>query len=343
MTANLWNLWQEARRLRGCLVDLKTTTSRRRHPVDEDPFEIDPFVSDEAKLLSSKTIRLMSDKTQVFTTPDIPLVRTRHTHVMEVVANSVVASDMLGLNTNLIRAASWGHDIGHVPFGHQGEAWMAETMSLPFCHEVMGVVIAQKIERKGRGLNLTHEVLNAMMSHSGTMSQHAETEEARLLSFTDKIAYIFADLNDIGVRARYPLPEEIVKLANEFGSNQRERGSTAISALVVESNEIGHVSFEHSEFARKFKELRTRMYKVYIHVTQQNVARMMEPMIEYLEMLGLFDPYLLLAIMTDREVTEVLAHFMKDARVFSKLALSEIVPHLQKIGPIDLCDADMDW
>ena len=153
------SIWKKADSLRGCLSSLKTTESRRRRvpEEDEDPLTVaNRFVSDEAKLLSSKAYRVLGDKTQVFTFPKTPLIRTRKTHVMEVAACSAITSELLGLNTDLVRAAAIGHDIGHVPFGHQGEAWMAKAMGRPgFCHEIMGPVIAQKVERKGTGLNLT--------------------------------------------------------------------------------------------------------------------------------------------------------------------------------------------
>jgi dGTPase len=301
------------------------------------------FLGDEAKLLMSKAFRALRDKTQVFTFPLTPLIRSRQYHVLEVVANTVVACDMLGLNVELGRAAALGHDIGHVPFGHQGEAWLAKVMGKPFCHEVMGPVIAQKIERHGRGLNLSWHTLDAMMRHSGNTAREGMSPEAWVLRHADKFAYIFADYNDIVGRMKYPVSQELRGLMNEFGRNQRERGTTAISALILESAALGKVSFEESEIAQKFKRLRQLMYELYPRVTQQNVAATLEKVFEFLVQLRIGDPYLLLALMTDKDVDLIAHATMRDMQVFNQTAVSEIVPYLEDIGPVDLCDPDLDW
>ena len=345
MNTDITSIWRKADSLYGCLSHLKTTKGRRRYSEDEDPLKInDCFVADEAKILSSKAFRVLSDKTQVFTLPNNPLVRSRQKHVIEVSAVSVIASEMVGLNTALVRAIAYGHDIGHVPFGHQGESWMAKAMGRPnFCHEVMAPIITQKVERRGQGLNLTHETLEGMMRHSGTTAKEGMSPEAWLLRYTDKFTYIFHDVNDIIGRMRYPVSQELSDLVNFFGDDQRQRTTTAIAGLVIESAEFDRVSFEYSELAQKFKKLRTLMYEVYPHVTQQDVAETMGSVFEFLEMLRLGDPFLLLALMTDRDVLMIAREKMRDLDLFNKTALNEIVPYLGAIGTIDLCDPDLDW
>ena len=334
---------EKASSLRGCLSSLKTTESRRRDDHDDDPLPIDHFISDKAKILCSKAFRRMNHKTQVFTFPK-KLARTRQAHVMEVAAVSMVASDLLGLNTNLVEAAAFGHDIGHVPFGHQGEAWMAKVMNRPeFCHEIMGPIVAQKIERKGKGLNLTWHTLEAMMCHSGYTAKQGMSQEAWLLRYTDKFTYIFHDLNDIVVRAGYPVSQELLDLANVFGTNQRERTTTAISGLVIESAESGSVSFDKSELGQHFRRLRELMYHVYVRVTQQNVERIMCPVLEFLKMIDIGDPFLVLALMTDKDVYEIAYACMPNIDDFNLTSVSEITPHLQNIGEIDLCNPDLNW
>ena len=342
---NLKQIHKEAGSQRGCPSSQRTKVSRRLHAIDEDPLSgVSMFVSDEAKLLSSKTYRVLVDKTQVFTFPKTPLIRSRQAHVMEVSAISVVTAEILGLNTDLVRAGAIGHDIGHVPFGHQGEAWMAKAMGRPdFCHEVMGPIIAQKIERKGKGLNLSRHTLEAMMCHSGRMARPDMSPEAWVIRYTDKFAYIFHDLNDVVGRMRYPASRELLDLAAVFGSNQRERTTTAIAGLVIESASLGRVSFEHSPLGETFKKLRTLMCELYPHVTQQNVAYTMEPALEFLTMLDVGDPFLLLALMTDKDVAMVAAEPMKDMQVFNRTAVSEIAPSLRSIGKIDLCDPALEW
>lgn len=338
------DIWEKADSLRGCLSALKTTQSRRRvaRDQDEDPLCVENlFVSDEAKLLSSKPYRILSDKTQVFTSPRSSLIRNRATHTMEVVACSVVASELLGLNTDLVRAAAIGHDIGHVPCGHQGESWMARTMGRSeFCHELMGPVIAQRVVRNGRGMNLTWHTLQAMLCHSGKTIKPGVSQEALTLRYVDKFAYIFHDINDIVIRMKYPVCQEILGIADSFGKNQRERTTTAIAGLVIESSELGYASFEKSDLGQKFQRLRDLMYEVYVCVTQQNVEAVLRPVLDFLDMIKIGDP---LALMTDKDAISLSRESMKDMQAFNRTAVSEIVPYLQRIGKIDLCDPGLDW
>lgn len=343
---DIQTIWKKADSLRGCLSRLRTTGSRRRYAIDEDPLLVtDPFVSDEAKLLSCKAFRMLPDKTQVFTFPETPLIRTRQGHIMEVVACSVIASEILGLSTDLVRSGAIGHDIGHVPFGHRGEEWMAKAMGRPdFCHEIMGVVICQKIERRGKGLNLTWHTLEAMLRHSGSMARPGMSQEACVLRFADKITYLFHDLNDIVGRMGFPASCDLLDLAATFGNTQRERTTTAIAGLVIESAECGYVSFGESELGRKFHQLRKLMYdEIYPRVTQQDVGPFMEPVLEMLTTLKIGDPFLLLALMTDNDARNLANAQMRDMQAFNKTAISEIVPYLQDIGTVDLCDPDLDW
>ncbi len=344
MNPDIQKLWKDACSLKGCLQERRQETGRRKQDSDEDAFPMaeNPFVSDEAKLKSSKVLRNLAHKTQVFTLPRNSLVRTRRTHVDEVEAISVVAASMLGLNIDLTRAAAIGHDIGHVPFGHQGEHWMAKKMGKKFCHEVMGPIVVQKIERKGEGLNLCYETLDAMMRHSGNMARKEMTQEAWTLRYTDKFAYLFADYNDI-IRFQYPMKAELTQLMDKFGKTQRERVTTAIAGLVIESAELGHVSFEQSELAKDFQQLRQLMYEVYVCVTQQNVAETMESVFEFLSQLNVGDPFLLLALMTDNDVIDLSKQRMKDISDFNRTAVSEIVQYLPAIGKVDLCDPGLDW
>jgi dGTPase len=222
--------WKEAEECYGCLSHLKTIGSRRKYPCEEDEDRLcmrNPFQSDKSKLLLSKAYRVLWKKTQVFSIPESPLVRTRMTHVMEVVANCITISELLGLNTDLVEAAAIGHDIGHVPYGHPGEEWMKKNLPglADFCHERMGVITAQKIERAGRGLNLTWHTLEAMMCHSGNMAKEGMSQEAWVVNYGDKITYLFHDYNDIyhTTRGSYPWkPAGLEELVESFGSNQRE-------------------------------------------------------------------------------------------------------------------------
>ena len=334
-----------AEALRGCLAHLKTTSGRRRHAEDEDPFPMpNIFVSDEAKLLSSKAFRLLWHKTQVVTKPENPFIRTRGAHVMEVVADSIVVADMLGLNVDLARAIAIGHDIGHVPFGHPGEHFLAEAMGRPdFCHEVMGVIIAQRMERRGNGLNLTRETLEGMMCHSGNRAREGMTPEAWVVRYTDKFAYLFADYNDLDCRMRYPLPRDVHLLMREFGGTQRERTSAVMAGLIAESADAGRVRFEQSPVAKQFAELRSLMMGVYRRVTQQHLRYVMDPVLEFLTETGIANPFLMFALMTDDDVNMLFKETTKNFEHLQHTALRERLEFLPEVGEIDLCDPDLDW
>lgn len=343
-------LVERTRSLRGCLFHLQTPniSSRRRRPDNEDkedPFIMhDPFLGDLAKLLCSKPVRLLGMKTQVVTAPLSPLIRTRRTHTDEVVACAVVISNILGLNTSLAIAIATGHDIGHVPLGHQGEAFLAEAMGRPeFCHEVMAPIIAQKIERRGQGLNLTHQTLEGMMRHSGNLTKEGMSQEAWVVNYADKLAYIFADFNDIAGRMGFPVSAELRQAMNEFGESQRKRTTAAMAGLVIESAVLGKVSFKQSELAIKFKRLRELMYEVYPRVIEQNAKKIMEPVLDFLTRLGIGDPFLFMSLMTDNDVVNLASEPVKSMEHLRRTAVAEMLPYLEEIGKVDLCDPCLDW
>lgn len=328
----------------GCLSHLATATGRRRKSTSDSALAIpDNFRADEAKIISSKAHRNMSHKTQVITAPTNTMIRNRMTHTMEVTAVSVVIADMLGLNASLARSIAEGHDIGHVPFGHAGEKFIAAAMGRPdFCHEIMGVVIAQKIERAGAGLNLTHETLEGMLRHSGAKAKIGMTPEAWIVRFADKIAYLFADYNDIE-RMGYHPSAELKSAVEEFGTNQRERNTTAMCGLIIESAEAGKVEFIHSELAHKFNRIRTLMQDVYPRIAAQEPHHLMEPVLEFLTKRNEGDPYMMLTLMTDDDIAFLASKAMISFEHFRQTAISEILPHLEAIGKIDLCDPDLNW
>jgi len=341
------SLYREAQALRGCLARLRTKIGRRRYDASKDRQDVfilsDPFAGDIARITSSKAYRNLAHKTQVLTDPHNTFIRSRMTHTTEVVACAIVISEMLGLNTSLAQAIAFGHDIGHVPFGHQGESFLAEIMRQPnFCHENMGVIIAQDIERKGAGLNLTFETLEGIQCHSGCKARAGMTAEAWAVRYADKLAYIFHDFNDFQ-RVGHPIPRELQMLMDGFGSNQRERTNTAIAGLILESSEAGKVSFDHCDWAQKFAEIRVQMYKVYPMINVHNPVQLIRPVIEFLIKLDESDPFLTFALMTDKDVAYIASQQNKQMEHLRQTAIFEQLPFLRKLGSVDLCDPDMDW
>ena len=339
------SLYCKAESLKGCLSHLRTQTGRRRWPQKPGIFRLsDPFMDDEQAILLSKAYRNMAHKTQVFTEPTNGLIRNRMNHTNEVVANAVILADMLGLNVSLARAIAQGHDIGHVPFGHQGEKFLAKAMGKPaFCHEVMGVIIAQKIERIGKGLNLMHETLEGMESHSGNRAKEHMTPEAWCVRYVDKVAYFFHDYNDFERRG-FKVSKKLRRLVDSFGHNQRRRTRTALAGLMIESANKGKVRFEDSELARQFKELRTLMYEMYERVNRINPTDCLEPALDYVIKVAKdrCNPFLLFALMNDNDIIG-LTKKKPNMRSFKKTSGYEMLTRLEKIGPIDMCDPDLDW
>jgi dGTPase len=199
------------------LAHLKTNDKaalRRDLPENDDDNYMfsfgSPYLIDaQHKILPSKAIRRLDSKTQVLTGILNKHVRTRLSHTYEVISFAVLAARILGLNENLCYAIALSHDIGHPPLGHNTEKFISTISGKTFRHEIFAVVIAQKIERKGNGLNLTYQVLEGILNHSrGSDSlflPEKSTPEANLAMYADKIAYIFADINNI-----FPKPSSII-------------------------------------------------------------------------------------------------------------------------------------
>jgi len=344
----------------GCLSEKRTPdeSARRRYPpeldedarimvLDKDQFSNDAFL----KIIPSKAFRRLSSKTQVLTGNKNAYVRNRLSHTQEVAYNSNTIARILGLNEDLCYAIALGHDIGHVPFGHAGESFISDITGKKFRHEVFGVVVAQKIERRGKGLNLTWQVLQGILNHSRGKGSIERTEnifeEANVVMYADK-PYIWGDINDIFERTKtldYRDFPDIKKLADIFGKNHRERTATYIESLCCESAQKGYVSFQESEMAKTFFELKNLMYKVYNLVNLQNSDEILERLYGFLsktELIGGVDPALVFALMTDDDVLSLFGKVCINARDFNDCSVAEIVGHL-KGKNINFFDPDLNW
>jgi len=273
---------------------------------------LDPFFLDREKIRLSKSYRRLADKTQVFP-PDLHSnVRNRLIHTNDVVNLSSLYANILGLNVYLAEAIAHGHDIGHTPFGHLGERLICDISGKKFTHNVMSVVVAQKIERKGLGLNLSYETLEGILNHSrgsGNMNiDSSVTEESNLVMFSDKIAYTFSYLND-AIRVRYINKSKLPKVVKYFGKNQRERILKVSHYFIKESSEEGKISFSKSDTAKKFADLRAWMYENVYFTLDVDDYRI--KIYKDLKNISLFisnhfnnkiNPFLSIACMTDSEV-----------------------------------------
>jgi len=198
------------------------------------------FMRDRDRVIHSKAFRRLKHKTQVYISPTNDHYRTRLTHTLEVNQIAKTIGKGLGLNEDLIEAIALAHDVGHTPFAHTGEEVLNDLVPGGFRHNENSVRVLTKIERGslGRGLNLSHEVLDGVLHHSGfgVSKNYAETLEGQIIRLSDKIAYVQHDIDDsmrAGILREEDLPEKYIEV---LGSTHGAR----IAALVIDI--IEHVS-----------------------------------------------------------------------------------------------------
>lgn len=204
--------------------------------VYEEPCDLRTiYQRDRDRILHAKAFRRLKGKTQVFLAPEGDHYRTRLTHTLEVSQNARTIAKALRLNEDLTEAIALGHDLGHTPFGHAGERELNRICSDGFHHQLQSVRVVEKLEKNGRGLNLTKEVRDGIRNHS--TAGHPVTLEGKIVRLCDKIAYVNSDIDD-AIRGQVirekDIPECCVRV---LGSTLRERLNTLIHDIV--SNSMG--------------------------------------------------------------------------------------------------------
>jgi dGTPase len=175
-----------------------------------------PFQRDRDRIIHSKTFRRLTHKTQVFLAPTGDHYRTRLTHALEVSQIARTIASALYLNEPLTEAIALGHDLGHTPFGHAGEKALNAIHPGGFRHYEQSLRVVEVLEKKGSGLNLTHEVRDGIAKHSkgckellpGDLSALPCTLEGQVVRIADIIAYVNHDLDD-AMRANIIKEEQI--------------------------------------------------------------------------------------------------------------------------------------
>lgn len=193
----------------------------------DNPEELDEirtnYMIDRDRIIHSKSFRRLKHKTQVYIKTWGDHYRTRLTHTLEVAQIAKTIGKGIGLNEDLIEAVSLGHDIGHVAFAHNGEEVLNKLLPNGFRHNENSVRVLTKIEKQGQGLNLTKEVLDGILHHSGfsESSEKAYTLEGQVVRYSDKIAYVNHDIDDsirAGLLNESELPLDILHILGQTHS-----------------------------------------------------------------------------------------------------------------------------
>lgn len=226
------------------------------------------FMIDRDRIIHSKSFRRLKHKTQVYIRSFGDHYRTRLTHTLEVsqIARSIGIG--IGLNEYLIEAISLGHDLGHAAFAHNGEEVLNEFLDEGFKHNEQSVRVVSFLEKNGLGLNLTYEVVDGILNHSGLTDNEnnkAKTLEGRVVKVSDKIAYLNHDIDDsirAGILKEESIPKEITKV---LGNTHSKRIKILINDLIKNTEKTLEkncfdISFS-TEVLEAMIELRRFMFK----------------------------------------------------------------------------------
>lgn len=252
-----------------------SSQSRGRRIAEEKCSVRTEFQRDRDRILHSKAFRRLKHKTQVFISPEGDHYRTRLTHTLEVAQIARTIARALRLNEDLGEAIALGHDLGHTPFGHTGEDVLNDLMDGGFRHEQQSLRVVDFLEQ-AKGLNLTWEVRDGILNHTGRGEPH--TLEGQVVRISDRIAYINHDIDD-AIRACIlrdeDLPYALVKI---LGHKHAQRIDTMIKDVIDESKDMQEIRMS-KKVHEATRELRHFLFeKVYIGSsakTQEDKAKTM--------------------------------------------------------------------
>jgi dGTPase len=245
---------QRIRELEGSLSPLavRSLETKGRVSPEEESSVRTPFQRDRDRIVHSKPFRRLKGKTQVFIDPEGDHYRTRMTHTLETSAISRVVARALRLNEDLVEAIGLGHDMGHTPFGHAGEEALDEVLKerfgRHFRHNEQSLRIA-------RSLNLTHEVCDGILTHTG--DREPETLEGKIVRTVDRVAYINHDIDDairFGLLLEPDLPRAEIDLLGPTGARRIDRlvrdlvDTSAEAGDIVQSPEVGEAMLSLRSF-----------------------------------------------------------------------------------------------
>lgn len=230
------------------------------------------FQRDRDRIIHSKAFRRLSHKTQVFLAPEKDHYRTRLTHTLEVSQISRTIARAIDLNEDLVEAIALGHDLGHTPFGHTGEEALSECLTQisgdfpeapkSFKHNHQSLRVVDFLEYEGKGLNLTFEVRDGILKHTG--EDAPGTLEGEIVSLADRIAYINHDIDD-AMRANVITKDDLPgKLTAVLGLHHGTRVNNMVNNMIETSVGSDKVGLSQ-EFSSAMNELRSFLFeRVYV-------------------------------------------------------------------------------
>lgn len=266
---------------------VRASASAGRAVPEEDCSLRTCFQRDRDRIVHSKSFRRLMHKTQVFIAPEGDHYRTRLTHTLEVAGISRTAARALRLNEDLAEAISLGHDLGHTPFGHIGEEALSDCLMKReghgFEHNRQSLRLVRLLERDGRGLNLSREVEDGILRHTG--AELPATLEGQIVRIADRIAYINHDIDDAlraGIIRGEDLPNEQIAL---LGQTCSQRIDALVHDLVENSWERGKI-IQSPQLGEAMSRLRAFLFeRIYIGLVARRetarVKRLVESLFEH--------------------------------------------------------------
>lgn len=241
-----------------------------------------PYQRDRDRVIHCKSFRRLKHKTQVFLSPEGDHYRTRLTHTLEVAQIARTIARALRLNEDLTEAVALAHDLGHTPFGHAGERALNNIMPNGFRHYQQSLRVVDRLEKEGKGLNLTYEVRNGIVCH--TTGKEADTAEGRIVRWADKIAYINHDIDD-AIRAGVLCEDDIPAGIAQVLGNTKTKRITSMIRSVVENSRNGVINMD-SETLKAYQQLNEFMFQAvylneYAKKEEKKVPRIVESLFSY--------------------------------------------------------------
>ncbi len=323
------------------------------------------FYVDFSRILNSDSYKRLFSKTQVFTNPSNPHVRTRALHSSDVCAAAMEFAQMYEFNVPLVQAIAMGHDIGHTPFGHMGERVLTELGGKPFSHNINSAIILQHIENGGKGLNLCFQTLSGIVNHSLSKDESQIkflNPESSIVAHIDDICYTFWDVKD-SIANNYldeipDLVKEIANYPNPLTEEQltisdcyyKEGIRRCLQFMGEEMYRKGYVRFSDSPVCDMFKELKQFMRdKVYFGKNESGNKNALECIFEEISKQPYYkgvNPVILTSLLTDQEVLNFGKKLNNCKKITSEdmreLCIWEIAPYLRD-KDIDYTNPDLEW